>query len=131
MGLLGPASQRITMKTFMAVYIGTKASVERSGWDKLDDAARQARIQAGMRAWQEWTKANLKNIVLPGAPLGKATRISPHGVTPAMNPLSGFVVVRAESQEDAARMFANHPHFTIFPGESVEIMECLPVQGPQ
>jgi hypothetical protein len=43
-----------------------------------------------------------------------------------MNPLSGFVIVRAESQEAAARMFVNHPHFTIFPGESVEIMECLP-----
>jgi hypothetical protein len=22
-----------------------------------------------------------------------------------------------------------HPHFTIFPGDSVEIMECLPMPG--
>jgi hypothetical protein len=26
-------------------------------------------------------------------------------------------------------MFENHPHFTIFPGDSVEIMECLPIPG--
>ena len=27
----------------------------------------------------------------------------------------------------AAKMFEGHPHFTIFPGDSVEIMECLPL----
>jgi hypothetical protein len=38
-------------------------------------------------------------------------------------------VVQAESHDAAARMFTNHPHFTIFPGEAVEIMECLPIPG--
>jgi hypothetical protein len=114
------------MKTFMAVSIGTHASIERSGWDKLDDAARQKRANAGAKAWHEWAEANIQNIALPGAALGSATRVSPDGVSAVMNPLSGFVIVRAESQEAAARMFVNHPHFTIFPGESVEIMECLP-----
>ena len=36
-------------------------------------------------------------------------------------------VVEAESQEAAANMFIGHPHFTIFPGDGVEIMECLPI----
>ena len=27
----------------------------------------------------------------------------------------------------AAKLFEKHPHFTIFPGESVEFMECLPM----
>jgi hypothetical protein len=35
--------------------------------------------------------------------------------------------VRAESQEAAAQLFIQHPHFTIFPGEGVEVMEILPV----
>ena len=43
------------------------------------------------------------------------------------NNMSGYVVVRAESHDAAARMFENHPHFAIFPGDSVEIMECLPI----
>lgn len=32
-----------------------------------------------------------------------------------------------ESHEEAAKLFISHPHFKIFPGESVEIMECLPM----
>jgi hypothetical protein len=37
------------------------------------------------------------------------------------------VIVQAESHEAAAKLFENHPHFTTFPGDSVEIMECLPL----
>jgi hypothetical protein len=37
--------------------------------------------------------------------------------------------VSAESQEAAAKMFEKHPHFTIFPGDAVEIMEVLPIPG--
>ena len=37
--------------------------------------------------------------------------------------------ILAESHEAAAKLFENHPHFTIFPGDSVEIMECLPMTG--
>jgi hypothetical protein len=40
------------------------------------------------------------------------------------NELGAFVVVRADSHEAAAKMFENHPHFTIFPGETVEIRSC-------
>jgi hypothetical protein len=36
-------------------------------------------------------------------------------------------VVRAASHEDAAKLFEDHPHFTIFPGDGVEVMECLPI----
>jgi hypothetical protein len=43
--------------------------------------------------------------------------------------MAGFIVVKAESHEAAARLFEGHPHFAIFPGDSVEVMECLPVPG--
>jgi hypothetical protein len=35
--------------------------------------------------------------------------------------------VRAESHAAAVKLFENHPHFTIFPGESVEVMPILPI----
>ncbi len=35
-------------------------------------------------------------------------------------------MVQAESY-DAAAMFVNHPHFMPFPGDAVEIRECLPI----
>ena len=37
--------------------------------------------------------------------------------------------IHAASHEEAAGLFADHPHFCIFPGEGVEVMECLPVPG--
>ena len=48
-------------------------------------------------------------------------------VSDIKNGMTGYVIVRAESHADAAKLFENHPHFTIFPGDSVEIMECLPL----
>jgi hypothetical protein len=29
----------------------------------------------------------------------------------------------------AAKLFEGHPHFTIFPGDGVEVMEVLPIPG--
>jgi hypothetical protein len=43
--------------------------------------------------------------------------------------MGAFTVVRAESHEAAAKLFVNHPHFVIFPGESVEVMPVLPIPG--
>jgi hypothetical protein len=41
--------------------------------------------------------------------------------------MTAFTLVQADSQEAAAKLFENHPHFTVFPGDAVEVMECLPV----
>jgi hypothetical protein len=46
-----------------------------------------------------------------------------------INEMGAFMVVRAESQEAAAKLFEKHPHFTIFPGESVEVMPVPPIPG--
>jgi hypothetical protein len=70
-----------------------------------------------------------KSVVETGGPLGKTKRINPQGVSDTKNAVAGYVVVQAESHDDAAKLFLNHPHFTIFPGDSVEIMEVLPIPG--
>ena len=41
--------------------------------------------------------------------------------------MGAFTVVRAASHEAAAKMFEDHPHFAIFPGETVEVMPVLPI----
>jgi hypothetical protein len=73
--------------------------------------------------------ANQASVVVQGGPLGKTKRTDAQGVSNIKNSMVGYVVVQAESHEAAAKMFENHPHFTIFPGEAVEIMECLPIPG--
>jgi hypothetical protein len=115
------------MKKFLAIYIGTEAALERSQWNKLDDAERKQRQAAGFEAWMEWGRTHSAAIVDQGTPLGKTKRASPDGLADIKNVMVGYVVVQAESHEAAAKLFENHPHFTIFPGDSVEIMECLPL----
>lgn len=113
------------MKNFMAIYLGTAAG--RARWEALDESTRQEREQAGMQAWGRWGEQNAAVIVSDGAPLGKTKRVSALGIADVRNEMAAYTVVRAESHEAAARLFVNHPHFTIFPGEAVEIMECLPI----
>jgi len=64
-----------------------------------------------------------------GGPLGKTKKASRRGIEDASNAMSAFVIVRADTHEAAARLFENHPHFTIFPGEAVEVMPVLPIPG--
>jgi hypothetical protein len=117
------------MKKFLAVYIGMASSLEGSEWHKMDEGKRKKLESSGIKAWGEWMMANQAAIVDQGGPLGKTKRTAAQGVSDIKNSMTGYVVIRAESHEAAAGMFKNHPHFTIFPGDSVEIMECLPIPG--
>jgi hypothetical protein len=113
------------MKRFLAIYIGTKEALAR--WSGLDDGERKAREAEGIEAWMEWGRRNADAIVEEGSPVGKTKRVGPAGISDIENNMTGYVVVQAESHAAAAKLFENHPHFTVFPGDSVEIMECLEV----
>src|SRR5687767_285020 len=115
------------MKKFLAIYLG--ASSGREKWMQLPEAERKAREQRGIQAWMDWGVANKASIVDQGGPLGKTQRASPQGISNVTNLMTGYTIVQAESHDAAAKLFENHPHFSIFPGDSVEIMECLPIPG--
>lgn len=115
------------MKTFLAIYTGTKEAFERSGWNAMDEAQRKQREAEGFQAWMDWGVKHADAIVDQGAPLGKTKRAARDGIADIKNHIAGYVIVRAESHEAAANMFEGHPHFAIFPGDGVEIMECLPI----
>lgn len=117
------------MTNFLAVFTGTPESNEQSGWNALSESDRNERIKAGMQAWHAWMETHKERLVVAGGPVGKTLRVSTSGTAGAKNAICGYVVVSAESHEAAATMFENHPHFSIFPGEAVEVMECLPVPG--
>jgi len=113
------------MKRYLAVYTGTPGAMAR--WEALSESERQQRQAQGVAAWKKWADDNAAAIVEMGGPLSRTKLVSPGGITDIRNNLGAFTVVQAESQEDAARLFLNHPHFTIFPGEGVEVMEVLPI----
>jgi hypothetical protein len=78
----------------------------------------------------DWGAAHSAALLDQGNPLGKTKRAAPEGVADIKNVMTGYVIIEAETHEAAAKLFENHPHFTIFPGDSVEIMECLQIPGP-
>jgi hypothetical protein len=117
------------MKNFLAVFTATPETAERSGWNALGESARNQRMQAGIQAWHAWMESHKDQVVVAGGPLGKTIRVSASGTASAHNNLCGYVVVAAASHEAAAKLFEHHPHFSIMPGDAVEVLECLPVPG--
>jgi hypothetical protein len=109
------------MPKFLAVYTGSAEASAAAGTPSPDTIAR------GMAAWTKWMSDHAKSVVETGGPLGKTLKVSKRGTQAISNNLAGYVIVEAASHEDAAKMFENHPHFSIFPGEGVEIMPVLPV----
>jgi S-formylglutathione hydrolase FrmB len=117
------------MKKFLAIYTGQRNSPRWREWDALSEADRKKRENEGMRAWMDWGRKQEASIVENGGPLGKTKRVTEAGIGDIKNAMAAYTVVEAETHEDAARLFEDHPHFTIFPGDGVEIMEVLPIPG--
>jgi hypothetical protein len=115
------------MPKFMALYVGSPEAFAKSGWDKLDDKTRKEREIAGMQAWGAWQEQHKSIAADQGSPLGKTKRTDKNGVSDISNQIAGYIIVEAESHDAAARLFLNHPHFSIFPGDAVEIMPCNPM----
>lgn len=115
--------------TFLAVFLGSKTSTKMAAWIALPEVERRAKEQQGMAAWHAWAKEHQAAIVTMGGPLGKTKKISQNGVADLGNDMGAFTVVRAVSHEAAAALFKNHPHFAIFPGESIEVMPVMPIPG--
>jgi hypothetical protein len=112
---------------YLAVFLGSKDNPRLKEWMSLPEQERQAREKEGIAAWHAWVAKHQPAIVDLGGPLGKTKTIGPHGIADSSNALTAFTVVRSASHEDAAKMFEGHPHFTIFPGETIEVMPLLPI----
>lgn len=115
--------------TYLAVFLGSKDSPKWAAWHAMPEADRKKKEQEGMAAWKGWVEKHQGAIQAMGGPLGKTKKVDGKGVADIANEMGAFTVVRAASHEAAARMFENHPHFAIFPGERVEIMPVLPIPG--
>jgi hypothetical protein len=118
-----------TNNTYLAVFHGTKSSPRRAAWDALSEGDRRAKEQEGMAAWKSWVQKHQAVIVTMGGPLGKTKKVTHRGIEDSSNDIGAFTVVRADSHEQAAKLFEKHPHFTIFPGDSIAIMPVLPIPG--
>jgi hypothetical protein len=115
--------------TYLAVFLGSKTSPKMAAWNAMSEAERKTKEQEGMAAWHAWANKHQGAIQAMGGPLGKTKKVDGSGIADIANQMGAFTVVRAASHEAAAKMFENHPHFSIFPGETIEIMPVLPIPG--
>jgi hypothetical protein len=118
-----------TNNTYLAIFLGSKTSPRRAAWDALPEGDRRAKEQEGIVAWKAWVEKHHAAVVAIGGPLGKTKKVTQRGIDAASNDMGAFTVVHADSHEAAAELFEKHPHFTIFPGDSVEVMPVLPIPG--
>lgn len=112
------------MARYLAIYIGT-ASEETKAAQPIDAATQQA----GMKAWGQWATRNASAIVDQGAPLGRTKIVNRAGISDTRNQLTGYAIVEANSLDEAAAVFRAHPHFSVFPGDRIEVIECLDMPG--
>ena len=114
-------------KEYLAVFLSSYSKMQE--WEKLSDTERSEREDKGIQAWHAWVGKNENAITVMGSPIGPTKLVNTKGISAIENQITAYTVVRAESHEAAAKLFENHPHFAIFPGESIEVMECLPIPG--
>ncbi len=108
------------MPRFLAVYTIKPEDV--AAFRSMPKAEQDAVDAIGVRQWTAWEEKNAAVILDGGGMVGKTTRVTREGIAKAVNPFCGYLVVEAETAEAAAALFVDHPHITVFPGDSVDIM---------
>jgi hypothetical protein len=119
----------MSTNTYLAVFLGSKTSAASKAWNALPESERQAKQKAGGESWRGWMQKHHASVLEVGGPLGKTKSVTAKGIEDTSNHMSAFALVRAESHEAAAKLFEKHPHFSIFPGDGVEIMPVMPIPG--
>lgn len=110
------------MTRFLAIYHGAADEFEK---EQLP-SDQQAEF---MSAWGSWAQAHQRSLVDPGAPLYRKKLVTSHGVDDFTDSKTGYAIVEAASLDDAARIFAEHPHLLLNSGNSIEVLECPASSG--
>lgn len=111
------------MKNFTVIYQMPVEGLE--AWMAKPEEERKE-AEAKMREdWDTWL-ASHKDSVLNTIGMGKTKRVTDAGVEDSKNGMMLSSYVQAESLEDAANIFKDHPHLGI-PGAFIEVMEANPL----
>lgn len=112
------------MKTFLAIFTCAENSKNHHEWMKLDKESQKNLFQKGMAIQSQWLEKYKDQIVFDGGTLGENTKlVDKSGTHDIPSKMGHFYVVKANSLEEAANIFKDHPHFSIFPGDGIEILE--------
>jgi hypothetical protein len=111
------------MKKFLVLYRSSTPARE------LMASSTPEQMQAGMDAWEAWTKQAGDAIVDLGSPVGDAQRVGAASGSAGGSQTTGFSILQADSEDAVVALLKDHPHLQT-PGESsIEVLESLEVPG--
>ena len=108
---------------FLVLYLIPVSVI--ADWANTDPVTRQAEEKNMQAAWGKWLDEHKRMIISTEAG-GKTKRVTATGVSDVKNDIILCSYVEADSHEEAAQAFANHPHLQI-PQSSIEIMCVRPM----
>lgn len=110
------------MARFLAIYHGAADPLEKGQLSEEQQAE-------FMSEWASWAQSHEHALVDPGAPIFLKKLVTSRGVEDFTDSKTGYAIVQAESHEEAAQVFAEHPHLRLHPGNSIEVLECPATPG--
>ncbi|MBI4068387.1 hypothetical protein HY413_03190 [Candidatus Kaiserbacteria bacterium] len=110
------------MNKFMALYMAPAAAVKKFMSMPPEE------MKAATAEWDAWDDEHAASIIDSGAPLNKTKRVDAGGVSDTKNEITGYMIVQAESHDDAAKLFIDHPGMK-FEGGRIEVIEFTPMPG--
>ena len=113
------------MKRFLVLFQIPPAVIDQ--WKATDAATRGPAGAKMMADWQAWDAAHAGRVTDTMAG-GRTKKVSAAGTADTRNEITLTALVEAETLEEAAELFEDHPHFSI-PQASIEVME-LRHMGP-
>jgi hypothetical protein len=114
------------MPRFVAVY--TMKPEDLAAFRARPKSEQKSIDKVGLEAWEAWSRRNAAAIVATDVMVGRTRRVTKSGIAEAQNQIAGFLIVEAADITAAAGLFQDHPHITVFPGESIDVMPV--VTGP-
>jgi hypothetical protein len=115
----------LSTKKFLVLYLAPPSVID--DWAKTDPEKRKVAEEKMRSEWAEWMAAHAKKLISTDAG-GKTKRITSGGLSDTRNDIMMYSFVEAASQDEAAKLFENHPHLQI-PQSSIEIMETRSMDG--
>lgn len=106
------------MQKFLVLYCMPNDGMRE--WMKKPEAERKAEEDAMKAEWDSWMKAHA-GAVTETAGAGKTKRVTSAGSMDSANDVMLFSLVEAASQDEATKLFENHPHLKI-PGSWIDVM---------
>lgn len=114
----------IKIMKFLVLFSCAENSLKHQEWMKLGPETQQDLLFKGAASQEEWTKKYASKVKAESGSLGNTTiGIDSNGIHEIPSKYGKFIIVEANSREEAATMFLDHPHFKFFPGDGVEILE--------